>query len=597
MLGRLIRYVLTLAVIVSLFSSIGYAANSGTTVYIDGVKQSKLSALISQNQQTYMPMLDLGTRLGYSFTKDTISGNTYYYLSKGTRKVQLSINQNRIWLNGKLQSLPTSILVKRGVTYLSLQKVKAIFAFDFTLNSNVLRLTTKVGNAPTPTPKPSPIASPSPSATPKKLVVTYITGGLEIDAPGFTTVTHKYVWKQKANLKDSIELSIKGVQSSDAVLAGGKVYVNKVMINPVSTPSKFVRTTIELKKATTYRIVADKQTGKIKVLFLGGTPTPTLNPSPSPSPSPSISPSPSPTSTNGPGSLGTIVYVESGVEINTTGLTGVTDSYVKANGTNAFNQIVLDLKGVQTQPVTLAGGKIFVEQVRAQQLSMNPVVTRLTIVLKKETAYYVTTSNGKVTVTFGTAPTTSPVPGLFKVVLDPGHGGKDPGAIGLESKFESMLNLAVGIKVYEKLKNVPNVQVYMTRNTNTFIELTARSSYANQLAAHLFIAIHANASISANANGVETHYYQNDENVRGVQSKRYANLVQAELVKATGFKNNGIMANNGLNVIRNTKMPAVLLELGYLTNTGNNTALWNNATQDRIAQGIVNAIVAYKNAN
>jgi N-acetylmuramoyl-L-alanine amidase len=595
MLARLIRYVLTLAVIVSLFSSVGFAANGDTVVYVDGIKQSKSTNLVIQNKSTYMPMLDFGTKLGYVFTKDTISGKIFYYLTKGTRKVQLSVEQNRIWVNGKLQSLQAPILVKSGATYLALDKVGVTFGFSYVMDKGALRISTKSIVTPSPSPTPKPSVSPSPTSSNQKLAITYITSGLEIDAKGFTAVSHRYVWKQKANLNDSISLSIQGISRTSGSLAGGKVYVNQVSYKQTSVKPNVVTTTIELKKATTYRVLADKKTGKIQVLFLGVTPSP--SPSPSPSPTPSPSPSPSPTSSTAPGTLGTIVYLDSGVEISTAGLTGVTHTYVKPSAANPLNQIVLDLKGIRTAPLTMAGGRIFVDQVRAQQLTTNPAVTRLTIVLKKDTPYYVNTDNntGKVTVNFGTAPTVSPMPGVFKVVIDPGHGGKDPGAIGIGSKFESILNLNVGNKVVALLKKVPNVQVFTTRNTDTFIELTARSAYANTLGANLFIAIHTNASINPNAHGVETHYYQNDDNDRGTNSKRFANLVQAQLVAATSFKDNGIVPNNGLNVIRNTKMPAVLLEMGYITNVGNNTALWNDATQDRIAQAVVNAILTYKN--
>ncbi|WP_042195432.1 N-acetylmuramoyl-L-alanine amidase [Paenibacillus camerounensis] len=171
------------------------------------------------------------------------------------------------------------------------------------------------------------------------------------------------------------------------------------------------------------------------------------------------------------------------------------------------------------------------------------------------------------------------------VVLDAGHGAKDSGAVGVTGKYEKNFNLAIVLKTAELLKKENNIDVVLTRSDDTFLELKDRAAIANNLNADLFISVHANSSNSSSASGTET-YYQRES------SKALANVMHKYLVQATGLSDRGVRYGN-FHVIRETKMPAVLLEAGYLSNKGDESALFTESLQNKIAAGIVSGIKEY----
>ncbi|WP_150273662.1 N-acetylmuramoyl-L-alanine amidase family protein [Paenibacillus tepidiphilus] len=171
------------------------------------------------------------------------------------------------------------------------------------------------------------------------------------------------------------------------------------------------------------------------------------------------------------------------------------------------------------------------------------------------------------------------------VVLDAGHGAKDSGAVGVTGKYEKNFNLAIVLKTAELLKKESNIDVVLTRSDDTFLELKDRAAMANNLNADMFISVHANANSSSAASGTET-YYQREA------SKALANVMHKYLVQATGLKDRGVRYGN-FHVIRETKMPAVLLEAGYLSNKGDEAALFTEALQNKVAAGIVSGIKEY----
>ncbi|MNO45012.1 N-acetylmuramoyl-L-alanine amidase LytC precursor [compost metagenome] len=171
------------------------------------------------------------------------------------------------------------------------------------------------------------------------------------------------------------------------------------------------------------------------------------------------------------------------------------------------------------------------------------------------------------------------------VVLDAGHGAKDSGAIGVTGKYEKNFNLAVILKTAALLKQDNKVDVVLTRSDDTFLELKDRAGMANNLKADLFISVHANSSASSAASGSET-YYQRDA------SKALANVMHKYLVQATGLSDRGVRYGN-FHVIRETTMPAVLLEVGYLSNKGDESLLFSEDLQNKVAAGIVAGIKEY----
>ncbi|NUU63197.1 N-acetylmuramoyl-L-alanine amidase family protein [Paenibacillus agri] len=231
--------------------------------------------------------------------------------------------------------------------------------------------------------------------------------------------------------------------------------------------------------------------------------------------------------------------------------------------------------------------------VRYSLYNTNPYVVRFVIDLAhaKNYSVNVTGDTSKLVVIDLNAPsTTDPVTppvnnGRKLVVLDAGHGAKDSGAVGVTGKYEKNFNLAVVLKAADLLKKENKVDVVLTRSDDTFIELKDRAALANNLKADLFISVHANSGASSSASGSET-YYQRDA------SKALANVMHKYLVQATGISDRGVRYGN-FHVIRETKMPAVLLEVGYLSNKNDEALLFNDAFQSRVAAGIVSGINEY----
>ncbi|WP_233274983.1 N-acetylmuramoyl-L-alanine amidase family protein [Calidifontibacillus oryziterrae] len=175
----------------------------------------------------------------------------------------------------------------------------------------------------------------------------------------------------------------------------------------------------------------------------------------------------------------------------------------------------------------------------------------------------------------------------FKVVIDPGHGGKDVGASSASGQYEKDFTLSVSRKVEKLLEKEPQIQVFMTRTDDSFIsqESRYRPKYANNLNADLFISIHGNTFTNPNVSGTETYYYHNN-------SRHFAETMQEHVAEATGFRDRGIMVKD-LFVIKDTKMPGALIEVGYLTNPEDEFKMWADEFQNRVATAIVEGVKEY----
>ncbi|AIQ59491.1 N-acetylmuramoyl-L-alanine amidase family protein [Paenibacillus borealis] len=234
-----------------------------------------------------------------------------------------------------------------------------------------------------------------------------------------------------------------------------------------------------------------------------------------------------------------------------------------------------------------------VSGIRYSLYSTNPYTVRFVIDLNTSKNYSVEVSgdvsklividlNAQSTGDTSTQPGNS---GRKLVVLDAGHGAKDSGAVGVTGKYEKNFNLAVILKAAELLKQENKIDVVLTRSDDTFLELKDRAAIANNLKADLFISVHANSSGSSAASGTET-YYQREA------SKALANVMHKYLVQATGLSDRGVRYGN-FHVIRETTMPAVLLEVGYLSNKNDEALLFTESLQNKVAASMVSGIKEY----
>lgn len=172
------------------------------------------------------------------------------------------------------------------------------------------------------------------------------------------------------------------------------------------------------------------------------------------------------------------------------------------------------------------------------------------------------------------------------VVLDAGHGGDDPGALG-ELVEEKEINLSVALMVTERLSET-GLQVHLTRSDDSYVSLLERTLFANSIPADIFVSMHSNAAESApSANGIETYYYSDDS-----LGSNLAAYIQEAVIDATGAKNRKTKTAN-FYVCKNTVMPAALVEMGFLTNATECELLATEEYQALLADGIANGILAY----
>ncbi|MCM3761026.1 N-acetylmuramoyl-L-alanine amidase [Alkalihalobacillus oceani] len=171
---------------------------------------------------------------------------------------------------------------------------------------------------------------------------------------------------------------------------------------------------------------------------------------------------------------------------------------------------------------------------------------------------------------------------MTRLCLDYGHGGTDPGAV-YKGRKEADDVLSIGKAVAAEIRR-HGITVDETRTTDKTVSLRERSNFENRKKYDYFISFHRNAYQPEKAQGVETYTYVNT----GTKSKSMAAKIQTELVKV-GFTNRGVKAAN-FHVLRETKAPAVLMEIGFIDNISDNRLL--DAKKQQVITGIARAILA-----
>lgn len=180
------------------------------------------------------------------------------------------------------------------------------------------------------------------------------------------------------------------------------------------------------------------------------------------------------------------------------------------------------------------------------------------------------------------------------IVIDAGHGGEDMGTRSLiPPKYqEKSLNLATALLVKDFLQRMGYL-VKMTRSDDTFIPLATRSLIANNYNPKLFLSVHYNAAPSEQAEGIEVYYYQSDDDKsRSVNSKKLADSVLSQVIEKTRAKSRGVKHGN-LAVIRETNMPAILIEGGFMTNQSEMEKIKDPAYIKQLAYGIALGVDQY----
>jgi len=172
------------------------------------------------------------------------------------------------------------------------------------------------------------------------------------------------------------------------------------------------------------------------------------------------------------------------------------------------------------------------------------------------------------------------------VVIDPGHGGKDPGTTSVHGVYEKRVNLQVATKVAAILQR-RGVGVTLTRRDDRFIELEDRADLANRRRADLFVSLHGDSISDRSVQGFTLYI------ARAASSQSYSAARAIErAMTGTGLEDRGIRRAD-YRVLVQTRGPAVLLEMGYLSNSWEASRLQDDAFQNRIATAVANGILAY----
>lgn len=179
------------------------------------------------------------------------------------------------------------------------------------------------------------------------------------------------------------------------------------------------------------------------------------------------------------------------------------------------------------------------------------------------------------------------------IVLDAGHGGKDPGAISPNGNKEKDINLDITLKLNERLNSL-GYKTVLTRDYDTFIDLYERPNIANINNGDIFISIHSNAIADKNISGLQVLYCPATEStVKEVDNFPLADMIYKEVLAQTGAVDRGIIKRPKLVVLRETRMPAVLVEVGFITNPTEEKLILDSEYQDKIVEGIIRGIERY----
>lgn len=218
------------------------------------------------------------------------------------------------------------------------------------------------------------------------------------------------------------------------------------------------------------------------------------------------------------------------------------------------------------------------------------------------------------------------VPGIHTIVIDPGHGGKEVGAVGTNGLMEKDITLTIARKLAAALSGKVGARVVLTREDDSVVSLDQRTALANQYKADLFLSVHVNAAVVKDAKGSETYFLSleasdelarkaaESENVTSTpnptadlnlilwdlaqnahheESSRFAQSIQEEMNAATAVANRGVK-QAPFKVLVGATMPAALVEVGFISNPEEEARLQTDAFQTLMVEALTRAVQRYK---
>lgn len=280
---------------------------------------------------------------------------------------------------------------------------------------------------------------------------------------------------------------------------------------------------------------------------------------------------------------------------------GETESFVTINALEETEYTVEYVEEARTMVIEVPSDKLDCQE---EYMSISDGLVNDIVVMEEEGKYYFTISfmeNIEYNV-LSDAKTSQIAISITKpdiiepngriIVIDAGHGGYDPGAIQNGVK-EKDINLPVALKLDEALREKGYTTI-LTRDKDEYIDLDERANIANENNADIFISIHANSIADPSISGIQVLYcpaYSSD--VKETENYPLSEALMDALIEGTGANNKGIIKKTNLVVLRKTKMPAALIEMGFLTNIEEVEKLQSEAYQNLIVESIVKGIEDY----
>jgi N-acetylmuramoyl-L-alanine amidase len=252
------------------------------------------------------------------------------------------------------------------------------------------------------------------------------------------------------------------------------------------------------------------------------------------------------------------------------------------------DRLVLDFPGSiytdATKHIDIGIGRV--KAVRIGQFSEppNPYIVRVVVDLTRKIGYRVIPSIEKDTYYIQFL---ERKPGKYAIIVDPGHGGSDPGALSPFTEMtEKELNLDIALRVRNVLEK-HGQNVILTRDTDYFIPLSERADVTNRLLPMFFVSIHNNSFQTEEMHGAMTFHYASS-----IEGRKLATFIQNSIVRKTGALDKGVRTAN-FYVLRETVVPAVLVECGFMTNRDEEARLRDAEYRQLLAQAIAEGILDY----
>lgn len=486
------------------------------------------------------------------------------YVNYENKLIVLEVNSGNAWVEGKMEKLDAPPKIINNTLMLPIRFIGETldFVVDWNDDSRHIKI-----NQPTTT---SPI-QPEENPEDKPVAPKHITEAREVKVRNENDGTSTYIIHLKEPLKSyshftqtgkvvvDIDNTKNSLQSNFTL--GENPYVERVRTSQF-TPET-TRVVFDLKREGKVKVDLSPSKKEINISIKGDKPVPPVNPE----------------------NVGrdNLRYTNSPREaLVLKKAPGMTTNNIKINNDYRNLKTTITLPGnhsnlYKNQTLNIASSTI--DRIVVATSGGN---TQITIFEKKIRAYEIVNDGDDIKILF-----MQPRERYDKiVVLDFGHGGSDPGA-SANGLVEKNLNFEQGMHAYRLLENDPNIKVYITRDNDTYPSNPSRAKLANDIGADLFISFHNNSVTGIpTANGTEVLYSTKDP-----KSKQAAEIIQRNMVKNLGTNNRGTKPRPGLIVLNQTNMPAVLIETGFVTNSGDAAKLKSAEFNKKVGQTVYDSTV------